>query len=255
MKEIYIIASNTIRELIRDRIMYGILVFAVLLVFLSLISAQLSYTEKTRITMDLGLAGLELSVVILSIFLGATVVFREVERRTVLTLFTKPIDRWQFLIGKYVGLVSLVLVLLFLLAALFLALLLIMGWQLNFDYFYVISGFAKEAAVLVAITIALGVVVRPNLSVPVAIGIFLVGKSMSSLVFFMNKSDMEFYKYFANILRFTFPNFSRFDWKNLLFSEETLSLSNFGLSVLYCIAWVLIFNSVAVIMFKDKDIG
>ena len=255
MNKIYIIATNTIRELIRDRIMYGILVFAVLLIFLSLISAQLSYVERTRITMDLGLAGLELSVVILSIFLGATVVFREIEKRTVFTLFTKPIDRWQFLVGKFLGLVSLVLLLLFLLSLLFLTLLLLLKWQPDFQYFYVMVGFGLEAMVLIAITIVLGVMVRPTLTVPITIGIFLIGKSMSSLVFFMNRPDAVFYKYFANTIRFLFPDFSRFDWKGILFQDSNLAFSELGISILYCITWILIFNSIAVIVFKDKDIG
>ncbi len=205
--------------------------------------------------MDLGLAGLELSVVILSIFLGATVVFREIEKRTVFTLFTKPIDRWQFLLGKFIGLVSLVLLLLFLLSLLFLALLLLIEWDPSFQYLYVIIGFGLEATVLIAITIVLGVMVRPTLTVPITIGMFLIGKSMSSLVFFTNRSEAVFYKYFANTLRFVFPDFSRFDWKNILFQDHTLSFSEFGLSVLYCIAWILVFNSIAVIVFKGKDIG
>lgn len=255
MNKIYIIAANTIRELIRDRIMYGILVFAVLLIFLSLISAQLSYVERARITMDLGLAGLELSVVILSIFLGATVVFREIEKRTVFTLFTKPIDRWQFLIGKYIGLVSLVLFLLFLLSILFLILLLLINWDPSFKYVYVITGFGLEAAVLIAITIVLGVMVRPTLTVPITIGIFLIGKSMSSLVFFMQRPEAVFYKYFANTLRFLFPDFSRFDWKGILFQDNNLAFSEFGISFLYCIFWIIAFNSIAIIVFKDKDIG
>ena len=255
MKEIYIIASNTVRELIRDRIMYGILVFAVLLILLSLVSAQLSYIERTRITMDLGFAGIEISMVILSIFLGGTVVFREIEKRTVLTLLTRPIDRWQFLVGKYIGLAALVLILLLALSILFLITLLIMEWEFTSKYIQVVLGLGMEASVLIAITMVLGVVVRPTLSISVAIGVFLIGKSMSSLVFFMTKPELIFYKYFANVLRFTFPNFSRFDWKSTLLTEEVLMFSDVGLSFVYCISWVVMLVCLATILFGEKDIG
>ena len=235
--------------------MYGIFVFAILLIVLSLLTAQFSYVERARITMDLGLAGLELSIVILSIFLGATVIFREIDKRTILTLFTKPLDRWQFIIGKFIGLFLLIFILLSSLSLLFFLLLLFVGWSPNLNYLVTMFGFGKEAAVLISVTMAIGILVRPTLSVPISIGIFLIGKSMSSLVFFMTKPDNELFKYLANFLRFTLPDLSRFDWKYLLVQDQSLNYSEFGLSALYCIAWVLVLNSIAIIVFKDKDIA
>ena len=122
--KVVIIAKNTFLELVRDRVIYGILVFAFLLVLMSLVVAQLSYVESQRILMDLGLAGLEVSALILSVFLGATIVFREVEKRTVLTLFARPVSRGQFLLGKFFGLYAIVCVAVSILTIIFLGLLL-----------------------------------------------------------------------------------------------------------------------------------
>ena len=254
MKAIFIIASNTFREFIRDHILYGILVVSTLLLILSLILAQLSYTEQTRITLDLGLAGLELSVIILSIFLGSTIIFREVEKQTVFTLLIRPITRGQFLMGKFFGLFSIIIIAIIVLSLILLGILYMMRWEFHTNFFVVIYGFFLESAVLISITISLGVMVRPTLTVPMSIGVLLIGKWTSTLAYFLSKD--EFFQVLANMLPYVLPNFEKWDWKSeILQTSTTLDMTTIYQATFYAVSWIFVLQAIAHLLFRKKDLA
>jgi len=98
------LAHNTLRESVRNKIAYALLFFAVLMIGSGAILSALSYVEGDRILQDVGLAAIRLFGVAIAIFVGIQLVHREVERRTVYTILSKPISRGQFLLGKFAGL-------------------------------------------------------------------------------------------------------------------------------------------------------
>lgn len=254
MRAIFIITINTFREFIRDRIFYGILVVSILFSIISFVLAQLSYIRQTRITLDLGLAGLELSVIILAIFLGSTIIFREIEKQTVFTLLIRPITRGQFLMGKFLGLFAIVIsALLFL--SLVLSGILYISTDLKFDWSFlaVIYGFCLESAILISITMVLGVMVRPTLTVPLTIGVLLIGKWTSTLNHFLNKDEV--FQILTKILPYTIPNFEKWDWKSEALQEmTTLTIDSIVYASIYALSWVLILQAITHLIFRKKDL-
>jgi ABC-type transport system involved in multi-copper enzyme maturation permease subunit len=98
------IALNTFREAVRIRVLYGILVLAVGANLLSLVVRELAaYADEARIARDIGLAGISLFGSLTAIFLGVFLLYTEVSRRTVHAIVSKPIERWEFVVGKYAG--------------------------------------------------------------------------------------------------------------------------------------------------------
>ena len=102
---IWTIAMNTLREAVRNKLLYALLFFAVLLITAGVVLSALSYVESERILQDFGFAAIRLFSVAIAIFVGVSLIHREVERRTVYTILAKPLSRAEFLLGKYVGLV------------------------------------------------------------------------------------------------------------------------------------------------------
>jgi len=102
------IALNTFREAIRDRILYLILAFALVLIAVSHFVSLLTVGSEVKIVKDLGLSAISFFGLLTAVFVGVSLVFKEIERRTVYTLLAQPVRRWQFVCGKYAGL-SLVL--------------------------------------------------------------------------------------------------------------------------------------------------
>lgn len=104
MKEIVAIALNTFKEAIRNRILYFILVFAVILILISGVLSELTYADRSKIIMSFGFTAINVFAAAIAVFVGVSLVYNELEKRTIYTIVSKPIGRWQFLLGKYFGL-------------------------------------------------------------------------------------------------------------------------------------------------------
>jgi Cu-processing system permease protein len=103
MRAIVAVAVNTFREAVRDRVLYGVLGLATSLLLFTLVLAELSLDQQRRIVLDLGLASISLSSVLAAVFLGSSLLYKEIERKTLYVILPKPIRRHEFLLGKYFG--------------------------------------------------------------------------------------------------------------------------------------------------------
>ncbi|MGB8332395.1 MAG: ABC transporter permease subunit [Polyangiales bacterium] len=105
LARIYAVALNTYREAVRDRVLFGVLVLAAAVLALTLALAELSLDQQMRVVTDLGLASISLFSVVVAIFLGSSLLYKEIERKTLYVILPKPIARFEFLLGKYFGIV------------------------------------------------------------------------------------------------------------------------------------------------------
>jgi ABC-type transport system involved in multi-copper enzyme maturation permease subunit len=106
LARIYAIALNTYREAVRDKVLFGVLVFAAGVLALTLALGELSLDQEMRVVTDLGLASISIFSVVIAIFLGSSLLYKEIERKTLYVILPKPIARFEFLLGKYLGIVA-----------------------------------------------------------------------------------------------------------------------------------------------------
>lgn len=104
-RRIGLVAWHVFKESVRDRVLYAIGAFAILLVAASILIGSITAGQDVKIIKDLGLATIELAGVLMAVFIGVGLVAREIERRSVFALLAKPLPRWEFIAGKYAGLV------------------------------------------------------------------------------------------------------------------------------------------------------
>src|ERR1041385_2292336 len=105
MRPIAAVAINTFREAVRDRVLYGVLGVATFVLVFTLVLAEVSLDQQRRIVLDVGLASISLFSVLVAIFLGSSLLYKEIERKTLYVILPKPIRRHEFLLGKYFGIV------------------------------------------------------------------------------------------------------------------------------------------------------
>jgi len=103
MRPVFAVAINTFREAVRDRVLYGVLGIATAVLLFTLVLAQVSLDQQLRIVLDVGLASISLFSVLVAVFLGSSLLYKEIERKTLYVILPKPIRRYQFLLGKYFG--------------------------------------------------------------------------------------------------------------------------------------------------------
>ena len=104
------IALNTFRETVRDKIVYAFMLFTFIITLLSLLLGSLSVGQDVRILGDIGLAAISCIGGMVALFAGTNLVYKELERRTIYIIFTKPVSGWQFIAGKFIGLVACVFI-------------------------------------------------------------------------------------------------------------------------------------------------
>lgn len=254
MRSVVIIAINTFREIIRDRILYGIVVFALLLIGLSLALGGLSFTEHARISANFGFAGIQISAAILAIFVGSTLVAREIEKQTILTLLARPVSRTQFLVGKFVGLIFVIATVMAGLAVVVGGLTLFLGLEIGAPFFVALYGVILEALILVAFTLLFGSFSRPVMTVIFAASVFLIGHWISSLES-LSKTKMvdDSFKAIAAVLVKIVPDFERFNWRSAPVYGIDVPAADVIYATLYAFGWLLLILTVTSIVFRRRD--
>ncbi len=129
LRRILLVARHVFKESVRDRVLYAIAGFAVLLVAASILIGQITAGQDVKIIKDLGLATIELAGALMTIFIGVGLVAREIERKSVFSLLAKPLARWEFIVGKYFGLVLTITVNLWAMTAVLFVALAILQWM------------------------------------------------------------------------------------------------------------------------------
>ena len=103
MDRIFAIALNTFREAVRDRVLYGVLGFAIAVLAFTLALAELSLDQEARVVRDVGLASISFFSVVIAVFLGSSLLYKEIERKTLYVILPKPVRRHELIVGKFVG--------------------------------------------------------------------------------------------------------------------------------------------------------
>jgi Cu-processing system permease protein len=253
MKPIWIIAKNTYREIIRDRILYGIIVFALMLVGLSLALGQLTFAEQAKISADFGFTGIQLSAVVLAIFVGSSLVAKEIEKQTILTLLARPITRTQFLLGKFFGLSLIILTVMLGLAAVLGVVVNSLDLPVNKIFALALYGILLESMLLLSLTILFGSFSRPIMTVIFVVSFFLIGHWVGSLRFFVEKSESSSFKTMGTVISWIVPDLERFNWRAAPLYQTAISSSEVLMSSGYALGWILVMVSLTALIFRKRD--
>src|SRR4029077_10520276 len=105
MRRVGVVALNTFREAVRDRVLYNLVFFAFLMIAASILVGQISIGIEQSVIVSLGLSAISVIGILIAVFLGVALVSKEMDKRTLYALLAKPVRRWEFLLGKFGGLV------------------------------------------------------------------------------------------------------------------------------------------------------
>lgn len=145
MRRIVAIAVNTYREAVRDRVLYVVTALACAVLISTLAMAELALDQQRRVVTDLGLATISIFSVLVAVFLGSSLLFKEIERKTLYVILPKPIHRWEFLVGKFLGITLTVATFIALMGSIQL---MVMGLQMELSAWQALGGFGGLGAVL-----------------------------------------------------------------------------------------------------------
>jgi ABC-type transport system involved in multi-copper enzyme maturation permease subunit len=180
---IWAIAANGFREVIRDRILYFIGFFALLMAFAWRLLPEIAVGTHQKIFLDLGLAAIGLLGVIVAVFVGTGLINKEIDKRTILVLIPKPLSRAEFILGKHLGLSGVLAVMLGVMLVIYL--LMLLGMKVSFQALpLIVSVFylGLELILIAAVAIAFGVFTSSILATLMTFGVYLMGHISKDLI-------------------------------------------------------------------------
>jgi ABC-type transport system involved in multi-copper enzyme maturation permease subunit len=254
MRAIRAIAVNTFREAIRDRILYLFIGFAIIMVISTKLFGMLTVGDESKIVKDIGLAAMQFFSMLIAVMMSMLLISREVDNRTVFNILSKPVRRWQFILGKYLGLVAIVAVNLLLITVILVVMVLIYTGQ--FDPMLVFAAFMTmlEMSVVAAFATLFAVLTRPILGSLMTLAMFIVGHTSADLWMLTRHLPGTFTRAVITVVYYLVPNLERFNFKTEVVHDLPIEPAAVGWAVVYASAFVAVLLFLAALRFQTKDL-
>ena len=266
MSVIATIALNTYRESVRDRVLYNLVFFALLIIGASYLIGQLTAGQDVKIIKDLGLSAISLFGLFIAIFIGIGLVSKEVERRSVYALLAKPVRREQLVLGKYAGLVLTLLVNVAVMVAVWYAVLGYMSWssdaatKLAWEapatdprMLQAVGLIFVELMLMTAVALFFSTFSSPMLSAAFSFAIYVIGHLAPD---FKNIGDVLKSRVaggVAQVLYYVFPDLAAFDVKAQVVHAHPVAAAYLGTTALYAAAYIAALLVGAAFIFSRRD--
>jgi ABC-type transport system involved in multi-copper enzyme maturation permease subunit len=247
------IALNTFREAVRDRILYSILAFALLLIGASAILAGLSIGQESKIVKDLGLASTSLFGTFIAIFLGIGLVYKEIERRTIYAIIAKPIPRSQFVLGKYIGLVLTLFVTVGVMALLVFCMSWIEDGQATPGLLAAAGTDFAALMIVTAVALLFSTFSTPTLSAIFSLAVFVIGRLSADLTLFAEQFGGPGLRMLVYATYLILPDLGRFQIGSRVVHGLPVNGSEIASAVAYGLAYVAVLLLVAMGVFHRRD--
>jgi ABC-type transport system involved in multi-copper enzyme maturation permease subunit len=246
------IALNTFRENLRDKLLYNLLVFALLMIGSSLLLMRLTLGEFHRLLLDVGLGSINIFGVLIAIFVGIGLVNKEIEKKTIYTIVSKPVARYQFLVGKYLGLSLTLLVNTLIMAGGLLLVLFAQAVPIESMLFKALGLIFMEFMVITAVALLCSTFTSATLSAIFTLATYVIGHLTADLKTFGEKMD-EGLRAVVTGLYYILPNLERFNLKGNVIHHIEVSGMDLLLIVVYGLTYVALLLMSASIIFQRRD--
>mgnify|MGYP003455627866 CR=1 FL=1 len=246
------IALNTFRENLRDKLLYNLLIFALLMIGSSLLLMQLTLGEFHRLLLDIGLGSVNIFSVLIAIFVGIGLVSKEIDKKTIYTIVSKPVARFEFLLGKFFGLTITLLVNILIMTTGLLAVLMAQSVPIEAVLFKAIGLILLECMVVTAVALLCSTFTSATLSAIFTLAIYVIGHLTADLKTFGQKMD-GLGRSVLEGMYYLLPNLERFNLKGNVTHHIDVPLNDLVLIVAYGMAYAAFLLLLASVIFQRRD--
>jgi ABC-type transport system involved in multi-copper enzyme maturation permease subunit len=253
MKRIWAIATNTHREAIRDRVLYSLLFFACVMLVASLVTKEITIGDQAKIVRGTALGAISLFSSIIAMFLGVSLVYKELERKTIYTIASKPIPRWMFVLGKYCGLLITISVNLAIMAALYL---LLVGSRYGMPHPSLAAYLALlfvELMLLTAWATLFSTYSGPTTASAFTLAVFVIGHLADDIWTFGHQAESAWVQGVSEILYWALPNFEVFNVQPEATHQLAVGWARIGTAMGYGFAYTAVVLLLAMLVFHQRD--
>jgi ABC-type transport system involved in multi-copper enzyme maturation permease subunit len=252
VKRLAAVAANTFRETVRERVLYNLLFFAVIMTLSGLLLGQLSIRQEGKVLKDIGLAAMDIFGTLIAIFIGVGLVSKEIERRSLYPLLAKPLSRGEFFLGKFAGLVFTLLVNIAVMAAGLYATLFAVGQGVDPRLLAAVYPIFLGLVLVVAFAMLFSTVTSSALASVLTFGVVIAGRYSDV---FRNMRDVmpSVPGWVTEVLYAVIPNFRNFDFKDRVTYGDPVPAEVLVWVTVYAAAYVAIVLGLGLASFRSRD--
>ncbi len=250
---VWTIGLNTVREAIRNKLLYTLLFFSIVLIGTGVIVGSVSYVEGARILQDVGLASIRLFSTGIAIFVGVGLIHGEVNRRTIYTILSKPVSRADFLVGKFVGLVMTIWLQLAIMSVAFVVVSLASSAPVDSGHASALLLIGVELAIIVAIATLFSGFTTPMLASFFTLGIYMMGHLSRDLLHVGQQGDSEGLRMVTQFLFQVLPDLESFNLSIQAVHQIPIETGEVVWPVLYGMGYIAAALFVATFIFERRD--
>jgi len=247
------VALNTFRESIRDKVLVTLVVFAVLVMASARVIQPLALGEEAKVIKDLGLSAITLFCVLISVLMGGRIVYKEVEKRTIYIMLAKPVRRWEFILGKYLGLMAVLVVSLVVMTAAFYVILLVLGIGAPLYLLLAVLMTLFELAILTAVAVLFSTFSTPITGAVFTFAVYFVGSLTRDLKLLAAMSPSVVVKVVSQFLYYVLPNLSNFNIRAEVVYGVAIDPDALLLSGLYALVYTATLLLISAAVFNRKE--
>lgn len=246
------IALNTFKEIVRNKFLYLIIFFAFVFIVFSVLLGKLTIWDDQKVIVDFGLAMIEIFWLIGVLFVGSQLLFKEVEGKTIFLILSKPIQRYEFILGKFIGFSGTILLIIALQSVLFLWVLGFKGIEItSLIVFSLLFTFFKLELIL-GIVFFLSTFMSHILTILVSIMIYILSHSFSLLLDLANRMQNEIVINSTKAIQLLFPPLEALNIKDVIGSFQNFTINYFLFNSFYSFAYLIIILGFTVAIFNRK---
>ena len=254
LRPVGLIALNTMRELLRNKLLYNLLFFAVLLIASSLFIAQLTIGQWDRIILDMGLGAAELTGVLIAVLIGVSLVAGEIDRKTIFPTLAKPLSRSAFIAGRYAGLATMLSVNVAVMTVSVAVVLHMAGYTLSRTAAAAALLIFIELLVMAAAAIFFSSFTTPILASAFSLSLFLIGHLVGSLQTFAQRSKSSTARAVTLAAYRVLPDLELFNLKPQAANALAVPPGATSTAAAYGVVYAAIFLLLAVAIFSRRDL-
>lgn len=259
LNRVLAIARNTFKEAVRNRAFIGLMLGALIMIFASLIMSELVvFDQRRRIIQDFGLFFISFAGVIISIIVGVLLVYKELERKTIYSLLSKPVFRHEFIVGRYLGMFLILIAVVVGLTLAWHFVLVVRDVPIRLVFVKAALLVLAELSVVAAVAVLFSAFSSPVLSGIFTFGIFVLGRQVYFIEEMLQASKGIFVttpllRPLGDAVIRVFPDLGMFDISKEILLEVEVTWGYVGQSLGYGLAYVVILVSLAAFIFQRRD--
>jgi len=257
MRNIRAVAANTFREAVRDRVLYNLVFFALLMMAAAILVGQISIGIEQYVIVSLGLSAISIVGIFIAVFLGVALVSKEMDKRTLYALLAKPVHRWEFLLGKFFGLVMTLAVNTSAMAAgLYVALWSVKHPLERADVYILVAVYLilLKLAVIVALALLFSCFTSPFLAILFTAGLYVAGLFAADLRAVRAVELDPLALQFMRGISYLLPNFQNFDVMAAVVHGQNVPAAFVWTATLYAILYIAIVLAGTAVVFSRRNL-